>query len=93
MTGAILAGLGHSDRCLDVGVTVLQAEAEMDAGPVWASVEFPMRAACKGHLYRHEVADASVTAVRQALERLESDRYTPQRLALGRTAGQEDGVP
>ncbi|WP_421622156.1 hydrogenase maturation protein [Alkalilimnicola ehrlichii] len=70
------------------GVTVLQAEAEMDAGPVWASVEFPMRAACKGHLYRHEVADASVTAVRQALERLESDRYTPQRLALG-----EDGRP
>ncbi|MDA0191175.1 MAG: formyltransferase family protein, partial [Proteobacteria bacterium] len=25
------------------GVTVLQAEAEMDAGPVWASETFPMR--------------------------------------------------
>jgi len=29
------------------GVTVLQAEAEMDAGPVWASETFPMRAARK----------------------------------------------
>ena len=27
------------------GVTVLQAEAEMDAGPVWASATFPMRSA------------------------------------------------
>jgi putative two-component system protein, hydrogenase maturation factor HypX/HoxX len=34
---AIMGGAGRW------GVTVLQANAEMDAGDVWASVEFPMR--------------------------------------------------
>jgi len=51
------------------GVTVLQAESEFDAGPVWASVAFPMRAAAKASLYRDEVADAAVRAVLAALER------------------------
>lgn len=32
------------------GVTVLQAEAEMDAGPVWASATFPMRFGKKSSL-------------------------------------------
>ena len=32
------------------GVTVLQAEAEMDAGPVWAWREFPMRDAAKSSI-------------------------------------------
>ncbi len=52
------------------GVTVLQAETEMDAGPVWASATFPMRVAKKSSLYRNEVAEAAVRAVRSALERL-----------------------
>ncbi|MGE5770410.1 MAG: formyltransferase family protein, partial [Betaproteobacteria bacterium] len=42
----------------DWGVTVLQAEAEMDAGPVWASATFPMRAARKSSIYRNEVTEA-----------------------------------
>jgi putative two-component system hydrogenase maturation factor HypX/HoxX len=49
------------------GVTVLQAEAEMDAGPVWAHRTFPMRAATKSSLYRNEVTDAAVDAVLEAL--------------------------
>jgi len=52
------------------GVTVLQAETEMDAGPVWASATFPMRVAKKSSLYRNEVTEATVRAVRSALERL-----------------------
>ena len=52
------------------GVTVLQAEAEMDAGPVWASETFPMRAAKKSSLYRNEVTEAAVRAVKTAIERL-----------------------
>ncbi len=44
------------------GVTVLQANAEMDAGDVWASVEFDMRSASKGSLYRNEVTEAAVEA-------------------------------
>ena len=54
------------------GVTVLQAEAEMDAGPVWGHAEFPMRPANKSSLYRNEVTEAAVTAVMQALRRFEA---------------------
>jgi putative two-component system hydrogenase maturation factor HypX/HoxX len=50
------------------GVTVLRAEAEMDAGPVLASRRFPMRAATKSSLYRNEVTEAAVSAVLEALE-------------------------
>ena len=53
------------------GVTVLQAEAEMDAGPIWAYAGFPMRSASKSSLYRNEVTEAAVTAVMQALTRYE----------------------
>ncbi len=53
------------------GVTVLQAEAEMDAGPIWATREFAMRAATKSSLYRSEVADAALDAVFEALGKLE----------------------
>jgi putative two-component system hydrogenase maturation factor HypX/HoxX len=52
------------------GVTALQANAEMDAGDVWASVEFPLRAASKGSLYRNEVTEAAVAALRLTLERI-----------------------
>lgn len=62
------------------GVTVLQANAEMDAGDVWASVEFDMRAASKGSLYRNEVTEAAVAAVRIALERIKTgEQPTPLR--------------
>ena len=54
------------------GVTVLQAEAALDAGPVWATAEFPMRTATKSSLYRREVSDAAVRAVFAALGRIEA---------------------
>jgi putative two-component system hydrogenase maturation factor HypX/HoxX len=60
---AILRGIGIW------GVTVLQAVADWDAGPVWASASFPMRATRKSSLYHHEVADAAISAVRDALAR------------------------
>ncbi len=52
------------------GVTVLQAEAEMDAGPVWAARSFAMRAATKASLYRNEVTEAALAAVREAIAHL-----------------------
>ena len=52
------------------GVTVLQATAELDGGPIWASAEFPMRDARKSSLYRNEVTEAAVAAVIEALERV-----------------------
>ena len=51
------------------GVTVLQADAVMDAGPVWATEAFPLRPARKASLYRHEVTEAATRAVLRALER------------------------
>ncbi|MFA5081975.1 MAG: enoyl-CoA hydratase-related protein [Hydrogenophilaceae bacterium] len=68
------------------GVTVLQAEAEMDAGPVWASENFAMRPAGKSSLYRNEVTEATVRALGTALARLpdyRAGRWQPIRPPLG----------
>ncbi|MFD7922633.1 enoyl-CoA hydratase-related protein [Streptomyces sp. NPDC059740] len=60
------------------GVTVLQADAEMDAGPVWADVRFPVPPVGKSDLYRGEVADAAVEAVLLAVARFASATWTPR---------------
>ena len=60
------------------GVTVLQAEGQMDAGPVWAAETFPMRAGTKSSLYRGEVTEAAVRAVLAAVERFTAGTFTPQ---------------
>lgn len=65
------------------GVTVIQAEGEMDAGAVWAAADFPMRAASKSSLYRREVSDAASEAVLRAIARVESGGYTPLVLRAG----------
>lgn len=62
---AIMRGL---DRW---GVTLLQAEAEMDAGPIWAHRAFAMRQASKSSIYRNEVTDAAIACIKEALERFE----------------------
>ena len=64
------------------GVTVLQAEQAMDAGPVWASVAFPMRDAAKSSLYRREVTEAAVTAVLEALDNLARPGFAPVPLSV-----------
>ncbi|CAA7626867.1 enoyl-CoA hydratase-related protein [Magnetospirillum sp. SS-4] len=61
------------------GVTVLQAEVEMDGGPVWASRTFPMRPATKSSLYRNEVADSAVDAVMEAVEMAAAGSSEPRR--------------
>ena len=67
------------------GVTVLQAEADMDAGPIWASETFAMRAGRKASVYRNEVTEAACRAVRVALERFAAgDRPLPLADAGGR---------
>ncbi len=62
------------------GVTVLQANADMDAGDIWASSEFDMRDATKASLYRNEVTEAAMRAVVLAVQRFEQGGYTPQAL-------------
>ncbi|MFZ3018665.1 MAG: hydrogenase maturation protein [Gallionella sp.] len=69
------------DGVTEWGVTVLQAEAEMDAGPVWASETFAMRRATKSSLYRNEVTAAACRAVLTAVERYASGSFDPMRLS------------
>lgn len=57
------------DRERAWGVTVLQADGEFDAGPVWAQASFDMRLATKGSLYRREVTRAALQATLEAVER------------------------
>ncbi|MGE5291330.1 MAG: hydrogenase maturation protein [Micromonosporaceae bacterium] len=71
---AIMGGAGRW------GVTVLQANAEMDAGDIWASVEFPLPGCSKSSLYRTEVADAALTALLLAVARFEEGSYRPEPL-------------
>lgn len=60
------------------GVTVLEAEEEMDAGPVWAWADCPVPRTSKSDLYRGEVADAALEAVLLAVDRFASGTHTPQ---------------
>jgi putative two-component system hydrogenase maturation factor HypX/HoxX len=64
------------------GVTIIEAQAEMDAGPIWASHEFPIGAQvpAKSSLYRREVTEAAVRGVLEAIARLESPDFTPEPL-------------
>ena len=67
------------------GVTVLQANAEMDAGDIWASTQFAMPGESKSSAYRTEVADAAVEAVLLAVTRFASGSYRPEPLDYRRT--------
>ncbi len=59
------------------GLTVLQAERELDAGPVWSWRKFPMRLARKSSLYRHEITEAAVAAVFEAIDKFTSHNFVP----------------
>jgi len=67
----------------DWGVTVLQANAVLDGGEVWASRAFAMREARKSSLYRNEVTEAAAAAVPEALERFERGGFVPGRCEPG----------
>ncbi|TAN49269.1 MAG: hydrogenase maturation protein [Rhodospirillales bacterium] len=53
-------------------VTVLEAVAGFDAGPVWAHRGFAMRDATKGSLYRREATEAAVEALVEAIAKIEA---------------------
>lgn len=66
------------------GVTVLQANAEMDAGDIWTAEMFPMRLATKSSLYRQEVVEAATHAVLTAVMRFQSGTFKPTPLDYSR---------
>ncbi|MGW1620842.1 enoyl-CoA hydratase-related protein [Streptomyces sp. NPDC002172] len=67
-----------AEQAAEWGVTVLQAEAAMDAGAVWASETFPVAPVGKSDLYRNEAADAALTAVHRAVRRYADGSYKPR---------------
>lgn len=69
----------------DWGVTLLQADEEMDAGDVWATQNFPMREAAKASLYRREVTATAVRLVKEVVDRALSDPgFVPRPLDYAR---------
>ena len=78
------------------GVSILEAAPEFDAGPIWASHEFPLEAdpPAKSSLYRGPVTEAALRGVLEAVERIESGEFKsgswrPEKLsdALRRASG------
>ncbi|RRR86413.1 enoyl-CoA hydratase-related protein [Streptomyces sp. RP5T] len=61
------------------GVTVLQADGEMDAGDVWACAPCRVPPVPKSELYRGEIADAALTAVLLAVERFAEGTHVPRK--------------
>lgn len=66
------------------GVTALEANGEMDGGDIWAEVRFPMREATKASLYRNEVTEAAVVALKLTLERIAQPGTRPEPLDYSR---------
>src|SRR6266566_2823142 len=68
------------NACEEWGVTLLQAGAEMDAGDIWASRPFSMKAGSKSHLYRHEVTEAAIQGLLETIAKVESHTFVPEPL-------------
>ncbi|MFZ0091323.1 MAG: enoyl-CoA hydratase-related protein [Solirubrobacteraceae bacterium] len=60
------------------GVTVLEANAEADAGRVWATRSFPVRKVGKSSLYRHEVRHAAIAALVEAIGEIVDGASVPE---------------
>ena len=67
------------------GVTVLQANKEMDAGDIWTTQAFMTRHTSKASLYRNEVTEAAAIAVLKAVALFEKGNFIPQPLDYSNT--------
>ncbi len=67
------------------GVTVLQANKEMDAGDIWTTQAFMTRHTSKASLYRNEVTEAATIAVLKAVKLFEKGNFIPQPLDYNNT--------
>ena len=68
------------------GVTILQATEKMDAGAIWVSHQFPMRKVSKACLYRHEVTQAAMKGLLEAVENFQKPNFQPKPLDYGAAA-------
>jgi len=59
------------------GVTLLQANHDLDAGDIWSHKTFEMRRTSKSDLYRNEVTEAAVSATLETLAKFEAGGFRP----------------
>lgn len=62
------------------GVTLLQADEEMDAGDIWGTRTFPLREAGKTSIYKREVSAAAIALIKEALVNIQSGAFSPRPL-------------
>jgi len=63
------------------GTTLIEANATFDAGDIWATRNFDLRAAAKSSLYRDEVTEAAVACVIETIAKIERGVTTGQPLS------------
>lgn len=73
------------------GVTLLEANAVMDAGDIWATRTFPLLPMAKSQIYRHLVTDAAVACLWELIEKLQRGQQhgDPLDYARATTRGRE----
>ncbi|AJQ92746.1 enoyl-CoA hydratase-related protein [Gynuella sunshinyii] len=62
------------------GVTLLQADAEMDSGDIWDTRVFALREASKLSVYKREVSSAAVDMIKSTLRNIEQQQINPRPL-------------
>jgi len=62
------------------GVTLLEAQEEMDMGDIWAKKTFPMRNTSKSSLFNREVTQAAVDCLWEVLTYFDSPDFKPSPL-------------
>ncbi len=60
------------------GVTLLEADEEMDAGAVWSSKTFPLRQATKSSVFYRDVTQAAVDCLWEALSFFAAPAFKPE---------------
>ncbi|HHQ2481140.1 TPA: enoyl-CoA hydratase-related protein [Bacillus cereus] len=66
-----------TENQLEWGVTLLQADHEMDAGDIWSTKHFIMSNKTKSALYRNEVTQAAVRCLLDTIEKFQSNQFYP----------------
>lgn len=62
------------------GVTLLEAQEQMDMGDIWAKATFPMRDTTKSSLFNREVTQAAVDCLWEALIYFDAPDFKPRPL-------------
>lgn len=66
------------------GVTLLQANGQFDGGDIWSSINFKMKSHTKSYIYRHEITEAAIKALLDAINKFESGNFIPEKLDYNR---------